>query len=80
MSNSKNTPQRAQHANLEKTELLNMLDAVITKGGGLLSIHHILNDARSMADIRARFGQWQTEWHDSKLDLDYAARQKHRHH
>lgn len=43
-----------------KRELLDMLQVVISEGGGLSAIRLILDETKSMPDIRARFAAWQS--------------------
>lgn len=48
---------------LELAETTNILEAIVAAGGGLSAIQHILDDATSMDDIRARLIQWQAIHH-----------------
>jgi hypothetical protein len=55
-----NTSPNALLDELEKRELLEMLQVVIAEGGGLATIRLILDEAKTMPDIRARFAAWQS--------------------
>jgi hypothetical protein len=59
MSSGENEKPLAFESDEEKAELLRILDTIISDGGGLLTIHHILNGARTMSEIRTRFDEWQ---------------------
>jgi len=61
MTKSANTIPQAARGGIVKVELLDILQAIITAGGGLLAIHLILDEAKTMTDIRTRYIQWQTD-------------------
>jgi hypothetical protein len=61
MTQSANTIPQATRDDIVKAELLDMLQAIITAGGGLLAIHRILDEAKTMSDIRTRYIQWQSD-------------------
>lgn len=60
MANIRNTTSNALHDDMAKRELLDILQVVIAEGGGLSAIRQILDEAKSMPDIRARFAAWQS--------------------
>jgi hypothetical protein len=57
---AKPVPQAARDGIIQ-AELLDMLQTIITAGGGLLAIHRILDETKTMTDIRSRYRQWQSE-------------------
>lgn len=59
MAKSENSIPPATHDDIEKSELMDMLQAVIASGGGLSAIHHLLDEAKTMSEIRSRFAEWQ---------------------
>ena len=63
MVQSQNTNLPAAHDDIVKPELLEILQTVISGGGGLSAIHHILDEAKTMSEIRSRFAQWQANRH-----------------
>ncbi|MBI1285265.1 MAG: hypothetical protein GC183_13170 [Thiobacillus sp.] len=68
MMPSKNTPAPAVPSDIDETELLDILQTVIDARGGLSAIHQLLDDAKTMSEIRARFRQWHdTRHHSSRL-------------
>ncbi|MGE5318740.1 MAG: hypothetical protein ACM3KD_01035 [Hyphomicrobiaceae bacterium] len=44
-----------------ESELLDMLQTLIDAGCGLSAIHRLLDEAKTMSEIRARFARWQAE-------------------
>lgn len=56
---SGNPPSRTAQGDLDTTELAAMLQTIIQAQCGLSAIHHLLDEARTMSDIRARFVEWQ---------------------
>ena len=48
-------------SDIVESELLAILETVIDAGNGLSEIHQLLDEARTMAEIRARFDQWQAD-------------------
>ncbi len=61
MMNPGNPPPRAVQGDIDAAELSAMLQTIIEARCGLSAIHHLLDDARTMSDIRERFVQWQSE-------------------
>lgn len=59
MMPARNTSPPAAHSDIVESELLDMLQAVIDAHCGLSAIHRLLDEAKTMAEIRARFAQWQ---------------------
>ena len=54
-----NTPPHAAHGDIAKAELLAILDRLVEAKCGLSEIYRLLDKAKSMAEIRARFARWQ---------------------
>jgi hypothetical protein len=70
----RNTPPTAKHGDIVESELLDILQTVIEARCGLSAIHQLLDEAKTMSDIRIRFNQWQTEQRTVKLQqMDYAS-------
>lgn len=65
MRPASNTPPPAVQGDIVESELLEMLQAVVDARGGLSAIHQLLDGARTMAEIRARFAQWQADQRES---------------
>jgi hypothetical protein len=61
MMTPRNTPHPAAHSDIVESDLLEILRTVIDARGGLSAIHRLLDDAKTMPEIRARFDQWQAE-------------------
>ena len=61
MMTARNTPPPAAQSDIVESELLDMLQTVIDARCGLSAIHQLLDEAKTMAEIRARFAQWQAE-------------------
>lgn len=61
MMTSTHPPPPAPPSDIVESELIDMLQTVIDARCGLSAIHQLLDDARSMSEIRARFAQWQAE-------------------
>ena len=57
---TRNTPPPAAHGDIVESELLDILQTVIEARCGLSAIHQLLDEAKTMSDIRTRFSQWQT--------------------
>ncbi|MBZ0068813.1 MAG: hypothetical protein K8F26_08360 [Thiobacillus sp.] len=71
---TRNTPPTAKHGDIVESELLDILQTVIEARCGLSAIHQLLDEAKTMSDIRIRFNQWQTEQRTVKLQqMDYAS-------
>jgi hypothetical protein len=64
---TRNTPPPAAHGDIVESELLDILQTVIEARCGLSAIHQLLDEAKTMSDIRTRFDQWQTEQRTIKL-------------
>ena len=56
-----NTSPNTLLDDLAKRELLDMLQVIIAEGGGLSAIRLVLDETKSMPEIRARFAAWQTD-------------------
>lgn len=54
-------PPPAAQSDIVESELYDILQTVIDARCGLSAIHQILDEAKTMAEIRARFTQWQIE-------------------
>ena len=59
MMTARNPPPPAAQSDIVESELLDMLQTVIDAHCGLSAIHQLLDEAKTMAEIRARFAQWQ---------------------
>ena len=59
-------PSLIPHAasDIVESELRDMLKTIIDARCGLSAIHHLLDGALTMAEIRARYDQWKTDPHD----------------
>lgn len=64
MMTARNTPPRVRHDDIVESELLTMLQTLIEAHCGLSAIHQLLDEAKTMPEIRARFVQWQTRQHE----------------
>lgn len=64
---TRNTLPPAAHGDIVESELLDILQTVIEARCGLSAIHQLLDEAKTMSDIRTRFSQWQTEQRTVKL-------------
>lgn len=49
----------AAHTDIVESELKAMLQTIIEARCGLSAIHQLLDGALTMADIRARYSEWQ---------------------
>ncbi|MHB1084674.1 MAG: hypothetical protein ACYCZA_07525 [Thiobacillus sp.] len=58
---ARNTPPPAAQGDIVESELFDMLQTLIDARCGLSAIHHLLDEAKTMPEIRARFNQWQTD-------------------
>jgi len=56
----------AAHTDIVESELEDMLKTIIEARCGLSAIHQLLDGALTMADIRARFSEWQAHQPDPK--------------
>lgn len=63
MMTATKTPLPAAHSDIVESELLDMLQALIDARCGLSAIHQLLDEAKTMAEIRARFARWQAGQH-----------------
>jgi len=61
-----NTPPSKSQSDIVESELLDMLQAVVDARGGLSAIHQLLDEARTMSEIRARYAAWQAGQRDRK--------------
>ncbi len=61
------TPPPAAHGDIVESELLDILQTIIETHCGLSVIHQLLDEAKSMSDIRTRFSQWQADQHAIRL-------------
>ena len=66
MMTARKTPPPATQSDIVEAELLGILQTMIDANCGLSAIHQLLDEAKTMAEIRARFAQWQAEHHDSR--------------
>ncbi|MHB1085256.1 MAG: hypothetical protein ACYCZA_10505 [Thiobacillus sp.] len=74
MMMNRNTLPPAARGDIVESELLDMLQTVIEARCGLSAIHHLLDGARTMSDIHARFAQWETNQHAVRLQSTRHAR------
>ena len=56
---TQNSMPTNKHGDIVESELLEILEAVIDSRTGLSAIHQLLDEAKTMSDIRSRFNQWQ---------------------
>lgn len=56
---TQNSMPTNKHGDIVESELLEILEAVIDSRTGLSAIHQLLDEAKTMSDIRHRFNQWQ---------------------
>ena len=61
MMPARNTSPPAAQSDIVESELLDMLQTVIDAHCGLSAIHQLLDEAKTMAEIRARFARWQAD-------------------
>jgi len=61
MMPARNTPPPVKQSDIAESELLDILQRLIDARGGLSAIHQLLDGAKTMPEIRARFVRWQTE-------------------
>ncbi len=73
---TRNTPPPAAHGDIVESELLDILQTVIEARCGLSAIHQLLDEAKTMSDIRTRFSQWQTNQRSIKLQQTNGAPNK----
>ena len=66
MMTARKTPPPATQSDIVEAELLGILQTMIDANCGLSAIHQLLDEAKTMAEIRARFAQWRAEHHDSR--------------
>ncbi|MHB1215133.1 MAG: hypothetical protein ACYCY9_09120 [Thiobacillus sp.] len=59
MTTARNTPPPAERSDIVESELMGMLQTVVDARRGLSAIHRLLDEAKTMVEIRARFAQWQ---------------------
>ncbi len=64
MMTARNIPQHAGHGDIVESELLSMLQTLIDAHCGLSAIHQLLDEAKTMPEIRARFARWQASQHE----------------
>jgi len=60
---ARNTPPPAVQSDIVESELSEILQTLVDAHCGLSAIHQLLDEARTMAEIRARFARWQ---HDQR--------------
>ncbi len=63
MMTDRHTPPPATQSDIVESELLQMLQTLIEARCGLSAIHQLLDDAKTMSEIRTRFAQWQAGRH-----------------
>ena len=61
MMTARKTPPPAAHSDIVESELLDMLQTLIDARCGLSAIHQLLDEAKTMAEIRGRFARWQAD-------------------
>ena len=66
MMTARNTPPPAAQSDIVESELLDMLQTMVDAHCGLSAIHRLLDEAKTMAEIRARFAQWQAGQRDKE--------------
>ncbi|MGA7949896.1 MAG: hypothetical protein WCA45_07025 [Thiobacillaceae bacterium] len=59
MMKFRNTLPHVAHGDIERSELLDILDRVVEAKCGLSEIYQLLDNATTMSEIRARFARWQ---------------------
>ncbi len=64
MNMTEQPPNPGSDGDIVESELQDMLQTLIDARCGLSAIHQLLDGARTMAEIRARFMQWQASQHD----------------
>ena len=62
MMTARSTPPPAQN-DIVESELSEILQTLVDARCGLSAIHQLLDEARTMSEIRARFARWQ---HDQR--------------
>ena len=68
---SRNTCPPTAYSDLVESELLEILETLIEARSGLSAIHQLLDEAKTMSDIRTRFSQWQSTQHAVKSERTY---------
>lgn len=58
---TRETRRPSPQSEIVEADLIEMLQKVIDARGGLSVIHQLLDDAKTMSEIRARFARWQAE-------------------
>jgi hypothetical protein len=59
---ARNTPPpAAAQSDIVESELSEILQTLVDANCGLSAIHQLLDEARTMAEIRARFARWQRD-------------------
>ena len=66
MMTPRNPPPPAAQSDIVESELYDILQTVIDARCGLSAIHQILDEAKTMSEIRARFAQWQADQRERK--------------
>lgn len=61
MMPARSTPPPLEQGDIAESELLDILQRLIDARGGLSAIHQLLDGAKTMPEIRARFERWQNE-------------------
>ena len=61
MMTPRKLPPPAEHSDIVEADLLEILQTVIDARCGLSAIHQLLDDAKTMSEIRARFVHWQAQ-------------------
>lgn len=61
MMTATNTSTHAPQSGIVESELLDMLQTLIDAHCGLSAIHHLLDEAKTMPEIRTRFAQWEAD-------------------
>lgn len=58
---TRNTAPPAAQSDIVESELYGMLQTIIEARGGLSAIHQLLDEAKTMSEIRDRFARWQAD-------------------
>ena len=65
MMPARNKTPPVEQSDIAESELLDILQVLIDARGGLSAIHQLLDGAKTMPEIRARFVRWQAEQRES---------------
>ncbi len=62
----RSAPPPAEQGDIVESELRDMLQTMIDARCGLSAIHQLLDEAKTMAEIRTRFARWQAGQREKK--------------